>query len=79
MPKFKYSVATNSIAKAINPIILKLTYPEHVPNITALHDAQFGEYGSPSTMVTMVGQNPPSPTAPPTPLVGKKTFERPWG
>ena len=26
-----------------------------------MHDAQFGEYGSPSTMVIMVGRTPPPP------------------
>ena len=51
------------IAKATNPIFLKLKYPAHVPNITALHDAQF-------TMVTVVGRNQPPP--PPLPPLGKE-------
>ena len=29
--------------------------PAHVSNITALHHAQFSEYSSPSTMVTISG------------------------
>ena len=46
---------------AINPFHFKLKYPVHVPDITALHNAQFGEYGSASTMVTTAGQNPSPP------------------
>ena len=43
------------IAEATNSIFLRQKYPAHAPNITALHHAQFGEYGSPSTMVTIGG------------------------
>ena len=38
-----------------NPISLKQKYPGHVPNITDLHNAQFGEYGSACTMVIIGG------------------------
>ena len=41
------------IAKATNSIFFKQKYPAHSPNITTLHHAQFGEFGSPSTMVTI--------------------------
>ena len=44
-------------------IFFKQKYPAHVPNITALHHAQFGEYGSLSTMVTIGGVE----SAPPLP------------
>ena len=40
---------------------MKLKYPVHVPNITALHNAQFGEYGSSSTMVTIGGAESAAP------------------
>ena len=40
----------------------------HVPNITALHHAQFGECGSPSTMVTIGGAE----SSPPLPPRGKE-------
>ena len=55
-------------------MFLKLKYPGYVPNFTAFHDAQFGEYSSAFTMVTiaLVGRIPP-------PSVGKTTFERPRG
>ena len=53
--------------KATNLIFLRQKYPAHVPNITALHHAQFGEYSSPSTMVTIGGGE----SAPP---VGNRTF-----
>ena len=40
---------------ATNSIFLRQKFPAHVPSITALHHAQFGEYGSPSTVVTIGG------------------------
>ena len=43
------------MAKAINSMFLKQKYQAHVFNITALHHAQFGEYGSPPTLVTIGG------------------------
>ena len=60
------------MAKATNPISFEIKYPAHVLNITALHDAQFSEYGSPSTMFTMVGRNP-------TPPYGKKDILKTMG
>ena len=49
------------IAEATNLIFLKQKYPAHISNIIALHHAQFGEYSSPSTMVTVVGAESASP------------------
>ena len=59
-----------SYVKGSNNIdfFVKQKYPAHVPNITTLHHAQFGEYGSPSTMVTIGGAE----SAPPP--MGKRTF-----
>ena len=44
----------------MNSIYFRQEYPAHVPNITALHHAQFGEYGSPSIMVT-IGETESAP------------------
>ena len=35
---------------------MKQEYPVHVSNITTLHNAQFSEYGSASTIVTIGGK-----------------------
>ena len=45
--KSKYSVAINFYSWSYKSNFFRLKYPAHVPNFTALHDAQFGEYGIP--------------------------------
>ena len=59
MPQKEDGLPKKYCAKAKNSIFFRKEYPAHVPNITALHHAQFDEYGSPFTMVTIGGAESP--------------------